>query len=161
MSSESNHLKAAVSAAVLVPVSAAIVVLVVSAVFPLTLGMYGAALPEHESVDKHRCTCDCWDGMFKGTYGRGGYKAMYFNMDPNMVYILLDVVLYAVIATNAAHGAILMVLRRQPLSPVMAVGVLCTLYPNFYGFFMVLNYYNDRMYDMMYTQVRFPQVVLS
>lgn len=62
--------------------------------------------------------------------------------------------MYASLATNALAGAIRMIASGELISPLMAAGVLFTLYPNFYSFFMLFNYFNDRHYDMLYTQVR-------
>ncbi|CAF3617896.1 unnamed protein product, partial [Rotaria sp. Silwood2] len=40
------------------------------------------------SVDKNSCTCDCWDGFFRGKYGRGGYKIFYFNYEKQIIILL-------------------------------------------------------------------------
>jgi hypothetical protein len=62
------------------------IVLFVAWLFPLTLNVYDTY---QSQVNKETCTCNCWDGRFKGSYGRGGYKALYFNIDPNMIPILM------------------------------------------------------------------------
>ena len=40
------------------------------------------------------CTCDCWDGRFKGPYGRGHYKSIFFNMEEETGFIMTNVIVF-------------------------------------------------------------------
>jgi len=59
-----------------------IIVLLSSGTFAFTLFKSFDKLPTVQ-IDRESCTCDCWDGLFKGTWSRGGYRNQ-FGAAPNL-----------------------------------------------------------------------------
>jgi hypothetical protein len=84
-------------------------VLLVWAVLSVTVSIfyfgYGAHSWQTRSASVSNCelcTCfhqnGCWDGRFKGSFPTNGYKSMWFNMDAGMPFILLNFIVYTVLA---------------------------------------------------------------
>lgn len=92
------------------------------------------------SVNKQACTCDCWDGFFRGMHSRGGYKLFYFNYEPTIIIILFIFLFYADLLR---HLLINMISHRQLFL------LIPSIYSNFYGIWSIMNYLNDRDYDRM------------
>lgn len=93
-------------------------------------------------VQKDSCSCDCWDGFFRGRHSRGGYKTFYFNYDRQMIAILFLVLFYA---EMLRHVLLNMALHRRLRSLVF----IPAIYSNFYGVWSILNYLNDHDYERM------------
>ena len=92
------------------------------------------------SVNKQACTCDCWDGFFRGIHSRGGYKLFYFNYEPTIIIILFILLFYADLFR---HILINMISHRRLFL------LIPSIYSNFYGIWSIINYLNDRDYDRM------------
>jgi hypothetical protein len=94
------------------------------------------------SVDRERCTCDCWDGYFRGVHSRGGYKTFYFNYEQQTM-ILLCILLFS---SELLRQILLnMILKMQ----FILILLIPSIYSNFYGVWSILNYMNDHDYDRM------------
>ena len=142
-----------------------------AAALPLafTLVLYFFRTPR-EASDKHNgmtivggtakyalrktCTCDCWDGRFKGPYGRGHYKSIFFNMEEQTGYILTNVVVFFSFGEKALWR-FLKLLNEKKVRISSAVILAGTLIPLWYGMWMNFNYINDRFYKMFYSQLFF------
>ena len=93
-------------------------------------------------VDRATCRCDCWDGFFRGTYGRGGYKTFYFNYEKQMIIILGLLLFYS----ELLRKCLLQIFNYDPrLFPLFVPSI----YSNFYGIWSIINYLNDHDYDRM------------
>lgn len=93
-------------------------------------------------VQKDKCTCDCWDGFFRGVYGRGGYKFFYFNYEKQTIIIFSIIIFYCEIFRQTLLN---MFLKRQ----INLILLIPSIYANFYGAWSIINYVNDQDYDRM------------
>lgn len=93
-------------------------------------------------VDKEHCTCDCWDGFFRGTYGRGHYKILYFNYEKPIIILLALFLFY----TELLRQFVLNLILKKQLILVLLIPAV---YSNFYGVWSIINYINDFDYDRM------------
>ena len=93
-------------------------------------------------VDKNTCTCDCWDGFFRGVHSRGGYKTFYFNYEQQTVVLLCILLFYAELFRQTLVN---MFSRKQ----FLFVLLIPAIYSNFYGVWAIVNYINDHDYDRM------------
>lgn len=93
-------------------------------------------------VAKNSCTCDCWDGFFRGVYSRGGYKFFYFNYEKPTIIILCILIFYCEILRQTLLNIFL---KRQ----INLFLLIPSIYANFYGIWSIINYINDRDYDRM------------
>jgi hypothetical protein len=99
------------------------------------------------SVDKNSCTCDCWDGFFRGVHSRGGYKTFYFNYEQQTM-ILLCILLF--------YGELLRQILLNILLKRRAILLIPSIYSNFYGVWSIINYLNDHdYYRMLKSQIYF------
>ena len=92
------------------------------------------------SVNKQACTCDCWDGFFRGLHSRGGYKLFYFNYEPTIIIILFLLLFY----TDLLRQILIRMIFHQQLFLFIP-----SIYSNFYGIWSIINYLNDRDYHRM------------
>jgi hypothetical protein len=112
------------------------------------------------SADPAKCqSCECmwtacWDGKFKGNFSPHGFKTVWFNMDAIMVFIVLDLIVYIALAIEMVKFVIAVFLSAKPSWKALAC-VALLLYPNFYSFWMVFNYLNDRNWALIDNQMFF------
>lgn len=92
------------------------------------------------SVNKQECTCDCWDGFFRGIHSRGGYKLFYFNYEFSIIIILFLLLFY----TDLLRQILINMLFHRQL-----ILFIPSIYSNFYGIWSIINYLNDRDYHRM------------
>ena len=93
-------------------------------------------------VEKDTCTCNCWDGFFRGLHSRGGYKIFYFNYERQTIVILCILLFYSELLR---HILLNMILRKKFLLLLL----IPSIYSNFYGVWSIMNYINDHDYDRM------------
>lgn len=93
-------------------------------------------------VDRKTCTCNCWDGFYRGPYGRGGYKTFYINYEQQTV-VLLGLFLFC--AELLRHFLIKLFIHRR----FSLVLLLPAIYANFYGIWCIINYVNDHEYSRL------------
>jgi hypothetical protein len=124
---------------------------------------YGAENWRERSADRagcEACTCfankGCFDGRFKGSFAPGGYKSVYFNLEPATAFILLDLLVYATLATETIkHVLALLVTDASQLWVNAAISLALLLYPNYYSFWCFFNYVNDRSWVFLDNQLFF------
>lgn len=122
-----------------------IVVIAVPAIFYFSYGNWNERVSNRNNCEDCECMYNngCWDGRFKGSFSPRGYKTIWFNMEVAMIFITLDVLVYAVAAVEACKFLLnLMFEERLLLRYVFCFALLA--YPNYYGFWAVFNYLNDR-----------------
>jgi hypothetical protein len=114
-----------------------------------------------DEVNKSGCTCSCWDGKFKGCYGRRGYvgaeyRSLYFNLTPEMLEIYSMSIVFFVVLSHAIKDIIVLLLSHpSELRYPMMVALIATIIPQFYAWWTHLNYINDGLYYLRATQLWF------
>lgn len=121
---------------------------------PLVLTLIFYIFQTPREVDVKKCTCDCWDGRFKGPYGRGGYKSMYFSIESETGWLFLNIILFFSLGEKALWKFVELVLEKK-VRVTFTIILVSTVYPMFYGSWMFFNYINDRFYLMYYSQMFF------
>lgn len=110
---------------------------------------------DDRSVDPSSCGgCNCWDGLSKAPYEKGGYKFIYWNMTWTTVLILAIMIFYIVLFERALEVVVRAVLSRRVELFTLLAFVAC-MPGNLYGAGTVYHYLNDRFYDMLPTQTFF------
>ena len=107
-------------------------------------------------VNKKKCTCSCWDTVFKGRYEMGvaGYKNVYFNCTYN-TYMMWALTLLFLFMLYESLKHILACLMNKCARKKIVLIFLSSIYPNYYGWWMYFNYYNDEFYDQWWHQTFF------
>ena len=107
-------------------------------------------------VDKKKCTCSCWDTVFKGKYeiGVAGFKHTYFNCTWN-TYIMWALTLIYVITLYESLKHIFLCLYNKCARRKIVLIFMTSIYPNAYGWWMYFNYYNDEFYEQWWHQTFF------
>ena len=107
-------------------------------------------------VDKKKCTCSCWDTVFKGRYEMGvaGYKNVYFNSTYN-TYMMWALTLIFLFALYESLKHIFHCLLNKCARKKIVLIFFTSIYPNYYGWWMYFNYYNDEFYDQWWHQTFF------
>ena len=93
-------------------------------------------------VNRTTCTCDCWDGFFRGVHDRGGYKTFYINYE---VQTIILIGLFLFYAELLRHFLVQIVANKRPTMLLL----LPAIYSNFYGTWNIINYLNDHDYHRM------------
>lgn len=107
-------------------------------------------------VDRHTCTCSCWDTAFKGIYESGisSYKHVYFNSTFNTFKIWVITVIAVVVLYECGKYVFSLVLHKQ-VRWTMLVLLLSIIYPHYYSWWSYFNYWNDEFYSQWYHQLYF------
>lgn len=123
---------------------------------------YGADLWNRRSANRdacNNCPCfsppdggGCWDGRFKGSFPTNGYKSVWFNMDLGTAVIVGAIILYTALALEAVK-AIIRAVPRMSWGAALCFAAL--IYSNYYGFWMIFNYVNDRNWRQLDNQLFF------
>jgi len=107
-------------------------------------------------VDRHFCTCSCWDTVFKGPYESGvaAYKHMYFNATPNSFKMWILTV-FAVIALYECIKRLIALILQQRVRYSMLLLFLLSIFSHYYAWWAYINYYNDDYYNQWNHQLFF------
>jgi hypothetical protein len=93
-------------------------------------------------VQRESCTCDCWDGFFRGVHSRDGYKTFYINYELQTILLIGLFLFYAELLRNFL---VKLVDSKRPILLLL----LPAIYSNFYGTWNLINYLNDHDYNRM------------
>ena len=93
-------------------------------------------------IDKSTCVCGCWDGLFRGRHGRGGYKTFYFNYEKQMI-VIVGLFLFG---CDLLRRFFLELFWAKRFSFVLLIPAI---YSNYYGAWNLINYINDHDYTRM------------
>ena len=122
----------------------------IAATLIITLGLFistqmSGYYPENlnSPVNRTTCTCDCWDGFFRGIHHRGGYKTFYINYEVQTIVLIGLFLFYAELLRNF----LVKIVIHQRLT--MLLLLLPAIYSNFYGTWNIINYLNDHDYHRM------------
>ena len=96
----------------------------------------------HYSVNKTSCTCDCWDGFYRGLHSRGGYKIFYFNYEKSMIIILIIILFYG----ELLRRTLVNFFCKRSWNFFLFIP---SIYSHFYGVWSLINYLNDFDYNRM------------
>ncbi|SPP76271.1 uncharacterized protein LOC117580330 [Drosophila guanche] len=107
-------------------------------------------------VDRHFCTCSCWDTVFKGPYESGvaAYKHMYFNATPNSFKMWILTV-FAVIALYECIKRLIALILQSRVRYSMLLLFLLSIFSHYYAWWAYINYYNDDYYNQWNHQLFF------
>ena len=96
----------------------------------------------YHSVDRKKCSCDCWDGYFRGIHSRGGYKTFYFNYEKQTI-LILGLLLFT---SELLRKILLDMIQRRHITCILLIP---SIYSSFYGTWCIINYLNDHDYNRM------------
>lgn len=108
-------------------------------------------------VNKDRCACTCWDALFKGPYQHDKfktYKDVYFNLTSTTLKIWA-VTIAAILLVYECLRWLIKIYFQGRLRNSMALLVAASLYPHYYGWWMIFNYLNDKIFRQFYHQIFF------
>jgi ABC-type multidrug transport system fused ATPase/permease subunit len=137
----------------LATIAAGIATGIVVIAFMSLIKIIGMDYPE---IDRANCTCDCWDGLFKGHYGRGNqprevkghltfkghYKRVFWNFDSRTGWMLLWTMIYSYAFISFVIKALQSIVSRKIRWHVLAIAII-VFFQFFYNFWCVWNYLND------------------
>ena len=108
------------------------------------------------NVTRDHCSNSCWDTNFKAGYetGAGIYKHVYFNTTWQ-AGVMWTVTMMAVIGLYESIKYLVTLLRAGKLRWRFAVLFLSSVYPHYYAWWTVWNYFNDDFYEQMSHQFLF------
>ncbi|CAF3300596.1 unnamed protein product [Rotaria socialis] len=93
-------------------------------------------------VIRESCTCDCWDGFYRGVHPRGGYKAIYFNYELQTILLFGILLFYA----QLLRFYLVKIATARQLNLLL---LIVPIYANYYGIWNIINYLNDHDYHRM------------
>uniref|UniRef100_A0A8D8YUX8 Uncharacterized protein n=1 Tax=Cacopsylla melanoneura TaxID=428564 RepID=A0A8D8YUX8_9HEMI len=107
-------------------------------------------------VDKHLCSCSCWDTVFKGSYESGvaSYKHVYFNATCTAFKMWLLSIVFIIVLYESMKLLIWLGLQWK-LRISMCIIFLASIFPHYYTWWCFMNYYNDEYYHQWYHQLVF------
>lgn len=92
-----------------------------------------------------QCSCDCWDGNFRGHHNRGGYKAFYFNYEFETLYSAIVFAIGICLFKDYVQRLCTLSMKRAIRTPCF-IGTIALIQPIWYGSWVIVNYYNEFIY---------------
>ncbi|XP_063421890.1 uncharacterized protein LOC134706676 isoform X1 [Mytilus trossulus] len=114
-------------------------------------------VPNKTPVSYNNCTCSCWDTVFKGSYENQkkiGYKHMYFNAT-KQTFIMWTITMAAVLAFYELVKHLLRLYVERNLRYSMLFLIILSIYPQYFSWWVYLNYLNDDFYKQFVHQMFF------
>ncbi|CAH1776531.1 unnamed protein product [Owenia fusiformis] len=117
-------------------------------------------------VDREKCTCDCWDTVFKGSYEgtkenyKPGYKHIYINVTVN-TFLIWAISLLVLIWTYQIVRHVTRLIFNGNLRIPMIIVVCGAIYPHYYSWWNFCNYLNDDFYEQWNHQMFFSLTELA
>lgn len=107
-------------------------------------------------VNRDHCSNSCWDTVFKAGYetGAGTYKHLYFNATIQAWVIWVVSLVAAILLYEAVKYMATLHIRKQ-LRWRMGLLFLTSVYPHYYAWWCMLNYFNDDFYSQLLHQTIF------
>jgi len=99
------------------------------------------------------CTCNCWDGKYKGVYGRSSpitgseYQFIYFNMQKQTWHLFVIVALYLLMSHKMFEQMFRLLLNKQA-NYVSVLVLLTTIYPSWFNMWTHFHLINDQYQTM-------------
>jgi len=105
------------------------------------------------AVDHDKCTCDCFDTIFRGRYEwpPSMYKHVYFNCTSNSHKIWAVVVLGLLALYECICYLAPLIWAHRVRTSMLALFV-SSLYPHYYGWWGLFSYLNEDYYSQWYHQ---------
>lgn len=102
----------------------------------------------HRRVDRHYCTCSCWDTVFKGSYESGvaSYKHLYFNATGNSMKMWMWTVVCIIALYESVRHLVTLAMHCN-LRYSMLILFLSVFYSHYYTWWAYVNYWNDEFYN--------------
>ncbi len=101
------------------------------------------------TLRKQSCSCDCWDGRFKGAYGRSSpithseYQFIYFNMEKETWYLFSWVALYLIAGLKCFERLFRLMFGARCHWPSVLTFITC-LYPVWHDMWAHFHLMNDK-----------------
>ncbi|XP_052091738.1 uncharacterized protein LOC127728413 [Mytilus californianus] len=114
-------------------------------------------VPDKKPVSYNNCTCSCWDTVFKGSYEnqkKVGYKHMYFNAT-KQTFSMWTITMAAVLAFYELVKHLLRLYVEGNLRYSMLFLLILSIYPQYFSWWVYLNYFNDDFYKQFVHQMFF------
>ncbi|XP_046684181.1 uncharacterized protein LOC124369984 isoform X1 [Homalodisca vitripennis] len=110
----------------------------------------------NRAINKHLCSCSCWDSIFKGPYESGvaSYKHVYFNSTSNSFKIWTLTVTCIILLYESTRRLTKLVLQKR-VRYSMTLLFVSSMFSHYYSWWMFFNYWNDEYYFQWYHQVFF------
>ncbi|XP_014214740.1 uncharacterized protein LOC106643924 [Copidosoma floridanum] len=107
-------------------------------------------------VDKHFCSCSCWDTVFKGSYESGvaSYKHLYFNATSSSLKIWMTIVFGIIIFYETVKHLTTLAFQNN-LRWRMFILFISAVFSHYYSWWVYINYWNDEFYSQWYHQFFF------
>ncbi|XP_066275489.1 uncharacterized protein [Branchiostoma lanceolatum] len=114
--------------------------------------------PKKPVVDRHSCTCGCWDTVFNATFQKGivfnSYRHIYFNVTPQTLN-MWTLTIVAVLLTYECVVYVVRVALRSKIRSSMLFLLLTAIHSHYYSWWVFIGYYNDDFYTKWWHQLTF------
>ncbi|GAB1605293.1 uncharacterized protein LOC115222212 [Argonauta hians] len=115
-------------------------------------------VPDKAPVDRSGCTCSCFDTIFRGAYENQGvvlYKHIYFNATSQTLAVWVDTVIFILLAYESLKYIFNLMYPRIHVRWVMLGLYVINIYPHYYSWWSVFNYFNEDFYPYLYHHLYF------
>lgn len=106
-------------------------------------------VPDKAEVDRSGCTCTCFDTVFRGSYENPGtvlYKHVYFNSTVQTFKIWIITLFFILLTYESIKYLYNLLWPQCHIRWNMFVLYLINIYPHYYSWWSIFNYYNEDFY---------------